>query len=81
MSDPSATAFASHAFEYDKNIADEKLVNFLQKFYTLSDNREECDAWAAHFTDNGVMKKADTNVTGKAGKSSVKKRQAFTFLC
>lgn len=67
MDEPSLTSFAAHAFDYDAETADEKLMYFLQRFYTFSDDRDAGDEWASHFSQDAVMRKADTDVSGRTG--------------
>ncbi|KAL2670269.1 hypothetical protein Neosp_014736 [[Neocosmospora] mangrovei] len=71
--EPTAEALAAHQFLYGPASLDKPLVDFLQRFYTLSDDRHNADAWAMCFTENGVMKKAATNVQGRAAISEVNK--------
>ncbi|UPL02795.1 hypothetical protein LCI18_013729 [Fusarium solani-melongenae] len=68
-----AEALAAHQFMYDHTSLDKPLVDFLQRFYTLSDDRDNADAWAMCFTEDAMMKKAATNVQGRAAISEVNK--------
>lgn len=61
-------AYDAHAFDYDESAVDQPLVELLQRFYTLSDNREHGAEWAKCFTDDAVMLKRDTDVTGREGR-------------
>ncbi|EQB48555.1 aminotransferase [Colletotrichum gloeosporioides Cg-14] len=63
--DPTPGALAAHSFEYDALALDKPLAEFLQRFYTFSDNKENANSWAECFAENGVMKKAATNVQGR----------------
>lgn len=65
--EPTTEALAMHAFDYDAASLDKPLADFLQRFYTFSDDKENAEAWAACFSENAVMKKATTNVTGRTG--------------
>ncbi|KAF9871276.1 aminotransferase [Colletotrichum karsti] len=69
--DPTPEALAAHSFEYDASALDKPLAGFLQRFYTFSDDRENADAWAACFSEDGIMKKAATNVQGRIKISEV----------
>jgi hypothetical protein len=62
-----AAALAAHTFEYDSTALDKPLVDFLQKFYTFSDDKTRAADWADCFTENAVMKKASTDVVGREG--------------
>ncbi|KAK1856467.1 fungal specific transcription factor [Colletotrichum chrysophilum] len=64
--DPTPEALAAHSFEYDPSALDKPLAEFLQRFYTFSDDKENANSWADCFTEDGVMKKAATNVRGRA---------------
>lgn len=62
-----AEALAAHSFKYSPSSLDQALVDFLQRFYTFSDDKNAGGDWAGCFAENAVMKKAATNVTGRAG--------------
>ncbi|VUC38189.1 unnamed protein product [Clonostachys rosea] len=87
--EPSPEAFAAHAFEYDSATLDKPLADFIQKFYTFSDDKENPSSWDACFTENATMKKATTDVTGREGKWSWKGQasrqhvvaKVFPFSC
>lgn len=66
---PTSEALAMHSFKYDSGTLDSALVEFLQRFYTFSDDKAAASEWAACFTEDAVMKKASTNVSGRTGKS------------
>ncbi|KAI8228455.1 hypothetical protein K4K54_002206 [Colletotrichum sp. SAR 10_86] len=63
--DPTPEALAAHSFEYDPSALDKPLAEFLQRFYTFSDDKENANSWAECFAGDGVMKKAATNVQGR----------------
>ncbi|KAI8308703.1 hypothetical protein K4K59_009851 [Colletotrichum sp. SAR11_240] len=63
--DPTPEALAAHSFEYDPSALDKPLAEFLQRFYTFSDDKENANSWAECFAEDGVMKKAATNVQGR----------------
>ncbi|KAJ4176258.1 hypothetical protein NW767_015505, partial [Fusarium falciforme] len=61
----SAAALNAHAFEYDSGILDKPLAEFIQRFYTLSDEKDGVADWAACFAEDAVMKKGDMMVVGR----------------
>lgn len=71
--DPTPEALAAHSFEYDPSALDKPLAEFIQRFYTFSDDKENAKSWADCFAEDGVMKKAATNVQGRASK--------YTSIC
>lgn len=66
---PTEAELAAHTFEYDSATLDKPLADFIQKFYTLSDDRENADSWAACFTDDATMKRKLDDVVGREGNS------------
>ncbi|KAH8885301.1 hypothetical protein GQ53DRAFT_751293 [Thozetella sp. PMI_491] len=58
-------AFAAHSFEYDGSSIDEPLREFLQIFYTLSDDKENANEWAACFAKDAIMKRKGADVLGR----------------
>lgn len=65
---PSTDALAAHTFVYDETTLDKSLAQFIQKFYTLADERDHPSAWASCFTLDAVMRKGATVVTGRDGR-------------
>ncbi|KAI0473452.1 hypothetical protein GGR56DRAFT_675941 [Xylariaceae sp. FL0804] len=63
--DPTAQELATHTFAYDEGTLDKRLADFLQRFYTLSDDREHADSWAACFADDARMKRKTDDVVGR----------------
>jgi hypothetical protein len=76
---PTPEALAAHTFEYDAATLDKPLADFLQKFYTFSDEKEHPEYWASCFAENATMKKLTTDVTGRDGKFY--SRHYFGFCC
>lgn len=64
---PTAAELAAHSFDYDRETLDKPLADFLQRFYTLSDDKEHTDSWAACFAENGKMKRKSDDVVGRDG--------------
>ncbi|CAH0018598.1 unnamed protein product [Clonostachys rhizophaga] len=63
--EPSATALSAHGFDYDSGVLDKPLANFIQRFYTLSDEKDGVAAWAACFAEDATLKKGDIVVVGR----------------
>lgn len=66
--EPTATELAAHTFAYDADTLDKELADFLQKFYTLSDDKVHADSWAACFSDDARMKRKMDDVIGRQSK-------------
>lgn len=64
---PTAAELAAHTFEFDSATLDKPLADFLQKFYTLSDDRENANSWAACFTEDATMKRKTADAVGRDG--------------
>ncbi|KAK6197275.1 hypothetical protein LQW54_010737 [Pestalotiopsis sp. IQ-011] len=69
--EPTAAELAAHTFAYDANTLDKELADFLQKFYTLSDDRAHADSWAACFSSDARMKRKMDDVVGRENISNV----------
>lgn len=65
---PTDAELAQHTFAYDGKAIDKDLADFLQKFYTLSDDREHADSWAACFAVDSTMKRKTADAQGRDGK-------------
>lgn len=64
---PTEAELAAHTFTYDSATIDKPLVDFIQRFYTLSDDREHADSWAACFTADARMKRKTADAVGRDG--------------
>ncbi|KAH6995891.1 hypothetical protein BKA56DRAFT_695187 [Ilyonectria sp. MPI-CAGE-AT-0026] len=62
---PTAAELAAHTFEFDSATLDKPLADFLQKFYTLSDDRENANSWAACFIEDATMKRKTADAVGR----------------
>lgn len=76
---PTTAELARHTFEFDSATLDKPLADFLQQLYTLSDDRENANSWAACFTDDAIMKRKTADAVGRDGKpTTLKFHQAYT---
>ncbi|KAJ0124407.1 hypothetical protein J7T55_005745 [Diaporthe amygdali] len=63
--EPTASELARHTFDFDADTLDRELATFLQRFYTLSDDKVHADSWAACFSDDSRMKRKMDDVVGR----------------
>lgn len=63
--EPTDSELAAHTFSYDAGTLDKELADFLQKFYTLSDDKVHADSWAACFSEDARMKRKMDDVVGR----------------
>lgn len=63
--EPTDSQLAAHTFSYDAGTLDKELADFLQKFYTLSDDKVHADSWAACFSEDARMKRKMDDVVGR----------------
>lgn len=63
--EPTASELAAHTFAYDAASLDKELADYIQRFYTLSDDKVHADSWVACFSDDARLKRKMDDVVGR----------------